>query len=214
MDGGYAEYICVEKSYAYKIPDVFSDENAAPLICAGVIGYRSIRKVGLKPRESLGLYGFGASAQIVLQLAKFWDCDVHVFTRSKNHQQYAKKLGADWVGASNETSPELLDRIVSFAPVGELLPMALLNMVKGGRLAINAVYLTDIPSIKWDSIYHERELISVANITRQDTREFLQIAAEIPINVDIVSYPFKKANDALYDLKHSKFDGAAILTIK
>jgi propanol-preferring alcohol dehydrogenase len=214
VNGGYAEYICVKESFAYSIPDEFNDENAAPLMCAGIIGYRSLRKVGLKSGEALGLYGFGASAHIVLQIARYWDCDVYVFTRSKNHQDHAKKLGANWVGNPYENSQNKLDRIITFAPVGELIPFALDNLEKGGRLAINAIHLTEIPSLGWDKLYQERELVSVANTTRKDAREFLKIAAEVPIRTDVISYPFEDANRALYDLKHSKFNGAAVISNK
>jgi propanol-preferring alcohol dehydrogenase len=214
VDGGYAEYICIEESYAYPIPDVFSSEHAAPLMCAGVIGYRSIHKVGLHPKETLGLYGFGASAHIIIQVAKYWDCEIYVFTRSKNHQNHAKKLGATWIGSPQKNSPIKLDRIITFAPVGEIIPHALKNLEKGGRLAINAVSLTDIPSLSYEKIYYERELVSVAHTTRQDAQDFLKIAAEIPIHTDVVSYPFDNANQALLDLKHSKFNGAAVLDIK
>ncbi|MHA1721339.1 MAG: zinc-dependent alcohol dehydrogenase family protein [Promethearchaeota archaeon] len=213
VNGGYAEYMIASSKYAYLIPEIFSDAEAAPLMCAGVIGYRSIKMSQIKPGETLGLFGFGASAHIVIQIAKYWNCDVFVFTRSKNHQEHARKLGASWVGTSKESPPKKIDRAISFVPSGLIIPDILRVLDKGGTLAINAVHLTDIPPISWDLIYFERQIISVANVTREDAIEFLKLAPEIPIKTEIHTYDLKDANSALQDLKNSKFNGAAVLII-
>ncbi|MBD3353255.1 MAG: zinc-binding alcohol dehydrogenase family protein [Candidatus Lokiarchaeota archaeon] len=213
VNGGYAEYMKSKKGFTYKIPDGFSDEKAAPLMCAGVIGYRSIRLSEVKPGERLGLFGFGASAHIVIQVANHWDCETYVFTRSKNHQEHAKELGAKWVGTSKDDPPEKIDRAIIFAPAGPIVLDALRVLDKGGTLAINAIYLSDIPPISWDLLWHERKIVSVANVTPQDAIDFLKIAPEIPIKTDTVLFPLEKANKALIDMKESKFNGAAVLKI-
>jgi propanol-preferring alcohol dehydrogenase len=213
MNGGYAEYMVVPNSYAYLIPKIFTDRNAAPLMCAGVIGYRSIRLSGLKKGDRLGLYGFGASAHIVIQIAKFWNCETYVFTRSKNHQQHALELGAAWVGTSKQDPPKKIDRAIMFAPAGNLVIDVLDHLDKGGTIAINAIHLSDIPPISWDKLWHEKKIVSVANTTRQDAIEFLKIAAEIPIKTDTVKYKLEDANQALMDIKYSKINGAAVLEL-
>jgi len=211
VNGGYAEYMVVPSNYAYHIPKVFSDTEAAPLMCAGVIGYRSLRMSQIKPGETLGLFGFGASAHIVIQIAKYWNCEVFVFTRSKNHQEHAKDLGASWVGTSKDNPPRKIDRAISIVPSGLIIHDILRVLDKGGTLAINAIHLTDIPAIPWDLIYYERQIISVANTTRQDAIEFLKLAGEIPIKTEVHTYNLEDANIALQDLKNSKFNGAAVL---
>ena len=213
VNGGYAEFMVVQSNYAYHIPKIFSDAEAAPLMCAGVIGYRSIKMCQIKPGETLGLFGFGASAHIVIQIAKYWNCEVFVFTRSKNHQEHAKNLGASWVGTSKDNPPRKIDRAISFVPSGLIIHDILRVLDKGGTLAINAVHLTDIPAIPWDLIYYERQIISVANTTRQDAIDFLKLAGEIPIKTEVHTYNLKDANNALQDLKNSKFNGAAVLVI-
>lgn len=214
VNGGYAEYMVVSSNFAYKIPKIFTDDEAAPLMCAGVIGYRSIRFSQIKPGETLGLFGFGASAHIVIQIALFWKCEVFVFTRSKNHQEHAKKLGASWVGTSKDNPPRKIDSAISFVPSGLIIHDILRVLDKGGTLAINAIHLTDIPAIPWNLIYYERQIISVANTTRKDVTEFLKLAGEIPIKIEIHTYKLKDANLALQNLKNSKFNGAAVLLIE
>jgi len=213
VNGGYTEYIKINSNYAYKIPDVFSDLEAAPLMCAGVIGYRSIKLSELKSGETIGLFGFGASAHIVIQIAKHWNCDVFVFTRSKNHQEHALELGAKWVGNIKDQPPKKIDRGIIFAPVGEIVVNALNFLNSGGTLAINAIHMSDIPSFKYSLLWHERKIISVANVTRNDAIEFLELAGKIPIKTNIVSYKLEDVNFALLDMKMSKINGAAVLKI-
>lgn len=214
VNGGYAEFTTVNSSYAYPIPDRFSDIAAAPLLCAGVIGYRSIKLSEVTKGERLGLFGFGASAHIVIQIANYWDIETYVFTRSKNHQDHAKELGAKWVGTSKDKPPHKIDRAILFAPVGTLVLDALKSLDKGGTLAINAIHLSDIPPLSWNLLYQERKVLSVANTTRKDAEEFLRIADEIPIKTNTRSYSLEQANLALKDMKESKINGAAVLKIE
>jgi propanol-preferring alcohol dehydrogenase len=213
-DGGYAEYMVIPAHYALKMPEGFGDLQAAPLLCAGVIGYRSLRLSDIKPRQTLGLYGFGASAHITIQVARYWDCDVYVFTRSEEHRQHARELGAVWTGSAKDDPPVSMDSSITFAPVGWIIPEALRVLKKGGTLAINAVHLSPIPKLKYELIYHERTLRSVANCTHQDGEEFIKLAAEIPIKTDIDVHKLKEANAVLQRLKRSEINGAAVLEIK
>ncbi|MFX1533756.1 MAG: zinc-dependent alcohol dehydrogenase family protein [Promethearchaeota archaeon] len=213
VNGGYAEYTIVPESFAYHLPKNFSDVQAAPLLCAGVIGYRSIRLSDVKPGETLGLFGFGASAHIVIQIAHYWNCETYVFTRSKEHQEHARRLGAAWVGTSKDEPPKKIDRAILFAPAGSLVLDVLRVLDKGGTLAINAIYLSDIPPITWDLLYHERTVRSVANTTRQDAIEFLELAEKIPVKTDTQSFPLNQANKALQDMKASRINGAGVLVI-
>ncbi len=203
----------VPSEFVYPIPENFEDIEAAPLMCAGVIGYRSLRLAELHPGKTLGLFGFGASAHIIIQIALYWGCEIYVFTRSHEHQQLALELGASWVGTSKDVPPHLIDRAISFTPNGDIALDALKVLDKGGTLAINAIYSTDIPSIPWESLYHERTIRSVANTTRQDAREFLTLAAQIPVHVNTQVYELTDANLALQDLKASRINGAAVLRI-
>ncbi|MHA1339380.1 MAG: zinc-dependent alcohol dehydrogenase family protein [Promethearchaeota archaeon] len=212
-NGGYAEYLKINSNFAYKIPKIFTDISAAPLMCAGVIGYRSIRLSEIKEGERLGLFGFGASAHIVIQIANYWGCETFVFTRSKNHQKHALELGAKWVGTSKDTPPKKIDRGIIFAPAGSIVLDALKVLDKGGTLAINAIHMSDIPSIKYSYLWHERKIISVANVTRRDAIEFLEIAGKIPIKTTTIEYKLEDANQALMDMKMSKINGAAVLKI-
>jgi propanol-preferring alcohol dehydrogenase len=195
------------------IPDSISDEQAAPLLCAGIIGYRSLRKADLQPGERLGLFGFGASAHLAIQIATFWDCEVYVFTRAPKHREHALHLGATWVGGSEETPPEFLDRAVIFAPAGEIVPRALTNLRPGGTLAINAIHMSPIPEMKYELIYGERTLRSVANATYKDGYEFLKLASEIPIVATVQVYNLEQANQALLDIKYSRLNGEAVLKV-
>jgi alcohol dehydrogenase, propanol-preferring len=189
------------------------DQQAAPLLCAGIIGYRSLRRADLQPGERLGLVGFGASAHLAIQVAHHWGCQVYVFTRSADHRRHALELGAAWVGGIQDTSPALLDRAVIFAPSGDLVPRVLEKLRPGGTLAINAIHMTPIPEMPYPLIYGERTLRSVANATYQDGLEFLDLAARIPIRATVSLYPLEMANQALLDLKHSQINGEAVLAI-
>jgi propanol-preferring alcohol dehydrogenase len=211
--GGYAEYCVVREDFAHSLPAVFADENAAPLLCAGVIGYRSYRLSGADSGQSLGLYGFGASAHLVLQLARHQGCEVYVFTRGTAHRQLAERLGAVWTGAAEEIPPHQLDASIIFAPAGALVPQALRQLRKGGTLALAGITMTQIPPLDYDLLYHERVIRSVANSTREDCREFLRLAAKIPIETQIQVYSLSDANRALTDLKKSTLEAAAVLHV-
>ena len=211
QDGGYAEYIVVDADYALRIPDELSDSLAAPLLCAGIIGYRSLHKADVKPGERLGLIGFGASAHLAIQVAIYWGCEVYVFTRSTGHKELARELGAAWVGSIDENAPEPLDRAILFAPAGTLVPLILEKLRPGGTLAINAIHLSPIPELPYSLIYGERTLRSVANATYQDGVEFMNLAALIPITAATKIYSLEDSNEALFDLKESRIDGAGVL---
>lgn len=209
--GGYAQQMVVDERFAYPIPEQFSDEEAAPLLCAGIIGYRAFRLCGIQPGGRLGLYGFGASAHLVIQVARHWDCQVYVFTRSEDHRRLAKSLGAVWAGDAKAEIGVGLDAGITFAPVGSLIPQALRHLRPGGTLAVNAVHLTPIPELPYELLYGERILRSVTNFTRQDAAEFLHLAAEIPIRSHVENFPLAAANQALLKLKNSQIRGAAVL---
>ena len=213
VDGGYAEYTVVHQNYAYRIPEVFSDENAAPLLCAGIIGYRSYRLSGILPGQRLGLYGFGASAHLVLQFARHQNCEVYVFTRTPIHRELAQRLGAVWVGSAEDTPPHPLDASIIFAPAGALVPQALRVLRKAGTLALAGITMSTIPAMDYSLLYHERVIRSVANSTRQDAREFLQLAAEVPLQTEVELFDLGQANQALQALKKSEIKGAGVLRI-
>jgi propanol-preferring alcohol dehydrogenase len=213
VDGGYAEYLLAEARFVLPIPTAISEEQAAPLLCAGIIGYRSLRKADLNPGERLGLVGFGASAHLAIQIARYWGCEVYVFTRSPGHRRHAIELGAVWVGGMEDQPPKPLDRAVIFAPAGNLVPNALGKLRVGGTLAINAIHMSPIPEMAYSLIYGERTLRSVTNATYRDGVEFLQLAAAIPVRAEITIYPLAEANRALSDLKASKINGEAVLQI-
>jgi len=213
VDGGFAEYTIMHEDFAYKIPTLFTDENAAPLLCAGIIGYRSLKLSGIKPGERLGLFGFGASAHIAIQVARYWGCEVFVFSRNERHRKHAEQLGATWTGTAEHIPPHLLHSAISFAPAGELVPKALSMLQRGGTLALAGVYVTPIPMFEYSLLYHERKLVSVANSTRQDAIDFLKIAEEIPVKTEVEVFQFKEANRALQLLKESKIVGAGVLKI-
>jgi alcohol dehydrogenase, propanol-preferring len=215
--GGYAEYTVVSQDFAYPIPQSFTDSEAAPLLCAGVIGYRALRLSNIRSGEVLGLYGFGASAHIAIQVAKHRGCKVFVFTREgqKDHQDLALKLGADWVGVTGEMPPQRLRCAIDFTPVGEPVREALRVLEKGGRVVINAIRkVNPIPELDYAQlVWHEREIKSVANVTRQDALEFLPLAAQIGIKPEVREFPLEQANEALLLLKQGKMHGAGVLRI-
>jgi len=214
VDGGYAEYIVIPEKFAYAIPEIFSDEDAAPLLCAGIIGYRALRLSEIKPGQRLGLYGFGASAHVAIQVAVHWGCKVYVFTRSEEHRKLACELGAVWTGTSKDESPAKMDSSTIFAPAGELVLDALRILDRGGTVALAGIYMTPIPEMDYVKyLYHERTLLSVANATRQDGEELLRIAAEIPICTTTQVFPLEETNRALQLLKAGRISGAAILKI-
>lgn len=211
-NGGYAEYLTVPEKFAYAIPAIFSDEEASPLLCAGIIGYRALRLSEVKPRECLGLYGFGASAHVAIQIAVNWGCRVYVFSRGKEHQDLARKLGAAWTGSAEEKPPTKMNSSIVFAPAGPLALDALANTESGGTVALAGIYMTPIPEMGYQKyIYHERTLRSVANATRQDGEELLEIAAEIPIRTTTQVFALEEANRVLRLLKEGKISGAAVL---
>lgn len=213
VDGGYGEYTVVDEQFAFKLPETLTDEEASPLLCAGIIGYRSLRLSGIRPQGKLGLYGFGASAHLAIQVAHHWDCEVYVFTRSPEHQKHALELGAKWVGEAQDSPPVPLDAGITFAPAGWIIPLALGHLHPGGTLAINAIHMSPIPQLNYEKIYGERVLRSVANFTRQDATEFLELAAEIPVHTTFETYPISEANQVLQQLKSSQIRGAAVLQI-
>ncbi len=213
VDGGYAEYMVARADFAYPLPQEFSDTTAAPLLCAGIIGYRALRMAGVRPRSRVGLFGFGASAHLALQVALQWDCLVYVFTRTPAHRQLAERLGATWVGASGDRPPQALDSAVVFAPSGRVVVDALQTLGRGGTVAINAIHLDRIPELDYASLYWERSLRTVSNSTRQDAREFLALAARIPVRVETETFPLQAANEALLALKRGEISGAAVLDV-
>lgn len=213
VDGGYAEAVIVGEEFAYSIPAQFDDEHAAPLLCAGVIGYRSFRLSNVRPGERLGVYGFGGSAHIVLQIAQHIGCEVYVFTRGAEHRELAQKLGAVWTGTSEQKLPAPLDAAIVFAPAGSLVPEALRAVRKGGTVALAGITMSQIPAMDYELLYQERVLRSAANSTREDVRACLRIAAEVPVKTEVQVFPLEQANQALQALKHSRIEGAGVLRI-
>jgi propanol-preferring alcohol dehydrogenase len=210
-NGGYAEYMVVPEYSAFPVPSVFGDAEATPLLCGGVIGYRALRLSEVQPGQKLGLFGFGNSAHVVIQIAVKRGCSVYVFTRSTNHQELARELGAVWVGTADEHPPELMDSSIIFAPAGDLVPTALERLSPGGTLALAGITMTDIPSMGYHLIYGERTLRSVANTTRRDAEELLQEAAEIPIRTVVETFPLAEANRVLLMMKQSRLRAGAAL---
>jgi propanol-preferring alcohol dehydrogenase len=213
VDGGYADYAIAHEAYACPLPSTFSDQNAAPLLCAGIIGYRSYRLSGARSGDRLGLYGFGASAHLVLQFARYLGCELYVFTRTPAHRDLAQKLGAAWTGSAEDTPPHSLDAAIIFAPAGSLVPQALRALRKGGTLALAGITMTPIPQLDYASLYQERVIRTVANSTRQDAHEFLDLAAKVPVKTEIQVFPLEQANQALQSLKKSEIKAAAVLQI-
>jgi propanol-preferring alcohol dehydrogenase len=213
-NGGYAEAMVVPQDFAYPIPENFTDKQAAPFFCAGIIGYRALRLSEIEPGQMLGMYGFGGSAHVTIQVARHWGCEVYVFTRSEGHRRLARELGAAWVGGAEDDPGTKLHGSIIFAPAGWLVPEALRVLERGGTLALAGVTMSPIPELDYDKLlYWERTVRSVANFTRQDAQELLQVAAEIPIQTTVQTFPLEEANQVLLALKRSEIVGTAVLTI-
>jgi alcohol dehydrogenase, propanol-preferring len=210
-DGGFAKSVVANADYAFAVPEAFTDFDAAPLLCGGVIGYRALRVSGIQPGGRLGLYGFGASATLAIQVARHWGCRVFVCTRSPRERERALELGAEWTGDYDDAPPELLDAAVTFAPVGHVVVSALKALDRGGTVAVNAIHLDRIPEIAYADLWWERSLRSVANFTRDDASSFLELASRIPVRVDRDVYGLSEANVALEHLANGDVHGAAVL---
>jgi propanol-preferring alcohol dehydrogenase len=213
VNGGFAEYVTVPESFAYPIPDALSDTEAAPLLCAGIIGFRCLRLSGIRQPAALGLYGFGAAAHIAIQVARHWGIEVFAFTRHPRHQQLARELGAVWAGDASAQPPSRLDAAIIFAPAGELVPPALTALKKGGTLILGGIHMSTIPALPYELLYHERTIRSVANNTREDGHDFLKLAGEIPLHPQVQVFTLEDANQALLALKTDAIRGAAVLRI-
>ena len=213
IDGGYAEYTKADQRFCFSIPECYSDAEAAPLLCAGLIGYRSLVMAG--DAEHLGIYGFGAAAHIVAQVAKYRGRKIYAFTRPGDNegQQFALELGAEWAGDSTMNPPHLLDAAILFAPAGELVPLSLRALAKGGTVVCAGIHMSDIPSFPYSILWGERSICSVANLTRRDGEEFLELAPEVPVHTEIETFPLAEANEALARLKGGRIRGAAVLVI-
>lgn len=213
VNGGYAEFMVAPEAFAYPLPTDISTAHLAPLLCAGVIGFRALRLSEVRPGERLGLYGFGGSAHIAIQVAVHWGCEVYVFTRSEAHRALARQLGAYWAGQAEDDSPGLLDSAVIFAPVGRLVQQALRVLRKGGTISLAGITMSPIPELDYALLYQERTVRSVANSTRQDVRDLLRLAVDIPIRTEVRVFPLEEANHALQLLKQSRLSGAGVLAI-
>ncbi|MFZ3244035.1 MAG: zinc-dependent alcohol dehydrogenase family protein [Candidatus Acidiferrales bacterium] len=213
VDGGYAEYAAARSDFVFPLPASLDDAHAAPLLCAGIIGFRSLRVAGVQPGERVGLFGFGASAHLTIAVLNAWKCEVYVSTRGESHRRLAASLGAKWVGTEDEKPPVELDRAVTFAPSGAVVIAALSSLRKGGVVAINAIHLDQMPAFDYDKLlWGERQIRSVANMTRQDARDFLEIAAQIGLRPKATIFPLAQANEALIAVKNDSIDGAAVIT--
>ena len=213
VNGGYAEYLVAPEDFVYPLPENLHAEQAAPLLCAGIIGFRCLRLIGVKAGARLGLYGFGAAGHVAIQVARHWDVEVYASSRDLRHQTLAKELGAVWTGGALDEPPSKLDAAIVFAPAGEIVPAALASLKKGGRLILGGIHMSDIPAFSYKLLYQERVIRSVANNTREDGREFLRLAAEIPVRTHVQVYPLAEANRALNELKNDAIRGAAVLRV-
>ena len=212
VNGGYAEYALARADFVFPLPAELDDLHAAPLLCAGIIGFRSLRVAGVQPGERVGLFGFGASAHLAIEVLHAWKCDVYVSTRGDSHRRLAESMGAKWVGSETDKPPIELDRAVTFAPSGDVVVAALASLRKGGVVAINAIHLDRIPQFDYDHLlWGERQLRSVANMTRTDARDFLALAAEIKLHPKVTSFPLDQANEALAAVKSDAINGAAAI---
>ena len=212
VNGGYAEYASARADFVFPLPAALDDMQAAPLLCAGIIGFRSIRVAGVRPGERVGLFGFGASAHLAISVLQHWNCEVYVSTRGESHRNLARSLGAKWVGTESEKPPEELDRSITFAPSGDVVVNALSCLRKGGVVAINAIHLDRMPAFDYDRLlWGERQIRSVANMTRRDARDFLNIAAEIGLRPKVTVFRLEQANEALSAIRNDVVDGAAVI---
>jgi alcohol dehydrogenase, propanol-preferring len=212
VPGGYAEYALARTDFVFPLPSELDDLHAAPLLCAGIIGFRSLRVAGVQKGERVGLFGFGASAHLVIAVLHAWKCEVYVSTRGESHRKLAESLGATWVGTETEKPPAQLDRAITFAPAGEVVIAALASLRKGGVVAINAIHLDCMPQFDYDHLlWGERQIRSVANMTRADARDFLALAAEINLQPQVTVFPLDQANEALLAVKKDAIDGAAVI---
>jgi len=212
VDGGYAEYALARSDFAFPLPPALDDLDAAPLLCAGIIGFRSLRVAGVEAGDRVGLFGFGASAHLAIAVLRAWNCEVYVSTRGASHRALAAALGAAWVGGERDRPPVALDRAVTFAPSGDVVIAALASLRKGGVVAINAIHLDRIPQFDYDKLlWGERQIRSVANMTRADARDFLQVAADIGLRPTVTAFPLEQANEALLAVKNDAIDGAAVI---
>ena len=214
VDGGYAEYVAAHQDFVYALPESATDLHLAPLLCAGIIGFRTLRVSGIERGGALGMYGFGAAAHVAIQVARYWDIRVYAFTRDARHRSLAMDLGAQWAGDSFDEPPEKLDAAMIFAPAGELVIAALKVLKRGGTVALGGIHMSPIPPLDYDLLYHERVVRSVANNTRRDGEDFLKLAAEIPIHTEVQEFPLADANSALNALKHDAVRGAAVLRVR
>jgi propanol-preferring alcohol dehydrogenase len=214
-DGGYAEYALVPQDFAYAIPQGVEPLHAAPLLCAGIIGYRALKRSEVRPGGTLGIFGFGASAHVTIQVALYWGCEVYVATRGERHQALAREMGATWTGGGSDRIPVELDSAIVFAPAGELVPVALEALDRGGTLALAGIYMSQIPPLDYDRhLFYERNLHSVTANTREDGRELLELAREIPIRTRTETFPLEGANEALQRLKADRIQGAGVLLVE
>ncbi len=211
-NGGYAEFTTARTDFLLPLPEKLSSTDAAPLLCAGIIGFRSVRVAEVKPGMRVGLFGFGSSAQLLMQVLKAWNCEVYISTREKRHQGIASELGAVWVGDALATPPQKLDAAITFAPAGDVVIAALRSLDKGSILAINAIHLDRVPEFDYDTLlWGERQIRSVTNMTREDAREFLKIAAEISLSPHVQTFPLEQANEALLALKSDEVSSSAVI---
>lgn len=212
VDGGYAQYALARADFVFPLPEALDDLHAAPLLCAGIIGFRSLRVAGVERGERVGLFGFGASAHLAIRVLQAWNCEVYVSTRGESHRKLAESLGAKWVGSELDKPPQELDRAVTFAPSGDVVIAALSSLRKGGVVAINAIHLDRMPQFDYDRLlWGERQIRSVANMTREDARDFLKTAAEIGLKPKVTTFPLDQANEALQAVKRDSIDGAAVI---
>lgn len=213
IDGGFAEYAAVPAASVYRLPDTYSDETAAPLLCAGIVGYRAVKLSGAGGGMRLGMVGFGASAHVNIQVARYLGAEVYAFSRDPGHRRHAEELGAAWSGTLEMVPPHLLDAVISFAPAGEIVPRLLELLKKGGKLLLAGVFLSPVAQFEYGLLYHERSVMSVANSTRADCAEFLDLAGKIPVATEVTVFGLDQAKEALVAVKRSQLRGAAVLQV-
>jgi len=214
VDGGFAEYAVADAAFAYKVPEGLPADQVAPLLCAGIIGYRAMKLADVERGKCVGMFGFGASAHVALQVARYWDCPVYVFTRGQTHRQVARQLGAAWVGSAGDDPPEKLNSAIMFAPAGELVLRALELLDRGGTLSLAGIYMSDVPAMQYEKhLYYERTIRSVTAATRQDGQELLDLADRIPIRTQVETFELEQANEVLIKLKHSQLKASGVLRV-